>query len=329
MAFIVRGAHADPPEQVNVILNYRFLPAQRMFLVIRKAIFPPNLDAVALQALQVHEYPMEMYDIPPIGLGGVSNEEAISRYWFEDALENEVVDAFFISDPTFMPRNPYEQLISRTTSALGPDDKPPFLQIFYRTMSPDSGVGHICMWPVEPGKPEAEGLPLPLDEDERPKWVYTFEASDNQIHYDFKGHVAAVLPGSSRSLMWTYPEEDERAYPGLEDIFSYICLRPEHSQRGPVEHQPSHEAARLAVASVKRDAAKTREHFIEFTKLPKHLSAEYKDKGLAHICWDEETARVCLVGDGDDYVRILDFARSPSVDSKGLRAVPFLDPKLF
>jgi hypothetical protein len=124
-----------------------------------------------------------------------------------------------------------------------------------------------------------------------------------------------VVPGISRSLVYTVPRDDTSSAPALIQLKRYITQR--NNRLGPddylddldpefVESPDSEAVMKAPRMDIPLDK------FGEII-LPPQLRWTLFRNGVKCIAWDEGVGRACIVPGGECSVYLLDFARTPII----------------
>ncbi|KAF4573448.1 hypothetical protein EYR36_007963 [Pleurotus pulmonarius] len=264
----------DHPDKKHSISAIKALPGQKDIFVIRTIVIPNAPPLVLVQ----------LFDMP------IAGEKFKNNPREEAAIDDKYLSDFVISDcntPSLGPDHPK----LRPTS--GP---PPPISVFARVADPN-GVMHFKMWPEHIQEPPFAGRPA------RTTYRYAIRLFQNQSLQLTGSNKAHVLPGTDRAIIYHVPEDDRSDTPPLVNLRKYID--PGYPHPDLPAPDPDEDVGVL------RSTRRRVPHRVFSTlKLPS-IWSKTLGKGLSAIAWDEGIGRVCITGDHDRLIRVLDFADAP------------------
>jgi hypothetical protein len=253
-------------------------PEQHQILVIRSVPPPlPGPDATPV-------YLFEMYDTPDYGQ--IISSQAVDRY----TMDNRHIVEFYISDANLVNHND-ESIQPTLHAAQGP---PPPISIFCRTIEPN-GLHHFILWP------QHFYVPAGITSMETSLYFYTLSNLISQSRHDSDDVICCVLPGSSRSLIYTISADDRRAAPSLIELRRYVS--PETQ---PFEYpEPQTEDT----SDIMKERKRVPFNIYSTLELPRKLAKTLRNEGITAVAWDEGLGRVCISASEDSTIHILDFSQ--------------------
>jgi hypothetical protein len=177
--------------------------------------------------------------------------------------------------------------------------RPAPISVFYRTLRPACGLLHNIIWPTPVGT------------------GYTFSVRNTTWQattYTEDGTTMHVLPGVSRALVYTVPQDDPSPTPSLLQLKRYVTQRnnrlPDDEYLSDVEPEIL-EPPDVDVAATRKPRRQIPlEKFGDIT-LPQELQRKLFKNGVKSLAWDEGVGRACIVPAGESTVYVLDFAHKP------------------
>ncbi|KAF9270862.1 hypothetical protein L218DRAFT_849531 [Marasmius fiardii PR-910] len=266
----------------------RVLPQQRRVLVVRTVVLH--------QVVGQDSHLIEVYDLPQKDDAKYVKEsqkrnirpqmprqfEAKDRVY----IEGKTVTSFHISDYPTIPRaidlpELYER---RDKAALTP------ISIYARTKGPH-GIIHYEIFPVLD----------PLTD----QWKYALDSVIPQTVHESEPVDTRVIPGITRSLVYTVPGHDRTSHPKLLSLRRYFNPR-----YAPEAYKPYAVKDQLYVPVLERERFPT----------PKILYRSFiacdpsyngiTESGVSAITWDEGTGRVCIAALEDMKIVVMDLGRT-------------------
>ncbi|KAG7099900.1 hypothetical protein E1B28_001700 [Marasmius oreades] len=281
----------DPsfPYNEHRIRAVRVLPQQNRVLVVRTVLLgeivghdshlievydlPKKDDAAYLEHLQAQN--VQEFQFP-------RQVHPVDRVY----IEGKTVTSFHISDYPTIPRavdlpQLYER---RDNTALTP------ISIYARTRGP-LGILHYEIFPIMD----------PLTNE----WQYALDSVIPQTVHENESMDTRVIPGISRSLIYTVPGDDRTSHPKLLSLRRYFNPR-----YAPDSYKPYAVKDHLQVPVLGKERFPT----------PKLLYRSFvacdpsyngiTESGVSAITWDEGTGRVCIAALEDMKIVVMDLGKT-------------------
>ncbi|KAL0572950.1 hypothetical protein V5O48_009022, partial [Marasmius crinis-equi] len=267
------------------IRTIRVLPQQNRVLVFRTIVL------VGVLASETHDVHMiEVFDIPEVdndtyeranNTQRIRTAHAVDRVY----IEGKHVVSVHISDyPTISKSLDLPPLYEhKDNTPLTP------VSIYVRTTKP-WGIVHYELFPVR--NPDTN------------EWSYVLDSVIPQTVHISDPIDTRVIPGTTRSLVYTVPGDDRSDHPKLLSLRRYFNPR-----YAPDDYKSFVVKDHLAVPVLDKDRyPKPTLLYSSFDSCDPTYNG-INEKGVSAIAWDEGTGRVCIAARGDMEIVIMDLGR--------------------
>ncbi|KAJ8075184.1 hypothetical protein PM082_019512 [Marasmius tenuissimus] len=273
------------PNYKHHIRALRVLPQQNRILVFRTIALVGQLprethDVQSIEVFEIPEDDDETYQLES-NTYDYRIVQAVDRVY----IENKNVSSVHISDYPTIPRSlDLPQLYE------GHDNAPLTpISIYVRTSAP-LGIVHYEVFPIRD----------PVTNE----WDYVLDSVIPQTVHISDPVETRIIPGTTRSLIYTVPPNDRTGHPKLLSLRRYFNPR-----YAPDDYKPFALKDHLEVPVLDKE---------RYPK-PKLLYSSFDvcdptfhgvaEKGLSAITWDEGTGRVCVASQEDMKIVILDLGK--------------------